>query len=212
MPAPLLHQPGDATRQALERQYGEVRDDIQSIRMRATGLVTGVGLVFATLALVTPVSTSFRTLAASHREIAIGLGIAVGLLLLALAYLAIGVLWMALRAQQVAFWGQSETHPEEAHSKDSFQIEYLLSLYVTHQDNIARLTNPVSYLRQAQGYFLVLLVVLVALVVVAVGVIATDIGASSQPGKTLRPLPSPTVNAFPARSPFTGPASPTRTP
>jgi len=203
-------------RQAMERQYDEVKEDIVSVRSRAGSLLTGVGLVFATLALVSPVSGAFRSLAEHQKVAATIFGVVLGVLLLALIYLSLGVLWLSLRAQQVGFWGQADMHPEEA---EKFELEYVISLFVTHQDNVARLANPVGYLRQAQGYFLVLLLVLMTLIVVAVSAIAFDITADStsisspsSPSQRVSSQPSPRVSKQPSPTISLAPTPPSHTP
>ena len=59
-------------------------------------------------------------------------------------YCAVGTTFLAIRAQQVDFWGQTEIHPNEMSSIKQYEIAYGWSLYVTWRENLDRLRVPVA--------------------------------------------------------------------
>jgi hypothetical protein len=150
------------------RQNDGFSRDLESIRTRATSLLAATGVITGVLTLLVPVAPLIRTSFAPSSVVAIGLLVLAAAAFVAMIYCALGTVVLAVRAQEVDFWGQSELKPSSPSSKEAYELLYGFSLYVTYTDNVSRLRNPAGYLRQAQAYFRVLVFALAGLVVASV--------------------------------------------
>ncbi len=187
----LLKVPADG-RQVLtrswERQYDEIREDTASVRARGVALLTATGVISGVLALLVPLATGLHSTLNLKSLPLVFLTLIAILAFVLILYCAVGTVVLAIRAQEVAFWGQSELHILDRNGKVRYEIEYAISLYVTYTDNVQRLRNPAGYLRQAQVYFRTLVQALAAFVAVALLLVA--LGATSQPTNASQ-VPSP---------------------
>ena len=107
--------------------------------MAATGVITG--LVTLSTPFVAPLQSRSW------------LGFAGLLLTLAVLYCAVAAAWLAVRAQQVTFWGQAVVDPGDFSSSEKYGLEYCWSLYVIFKENQKRISVPVAYLRDAETFF-----------------------------------------------------------
>jgi hypothetical protein len=145
---------------AFVRQYDEVKSDLNSTRGSAGGLLAATGVITGVVAL----TAGFTPLFQGRSWIAV-----VGLALSAVVvYCAVATTFLAIRAQQVDFWGQAELHPNELFDAITYEAEYVTALYVSWLDNVQRLRNPVGYLRDAQAFFRALVIALGSLVVLTI--------------------------------------------
>jgi hypothetical protein len=159
----------DARKAAIEglvRQYDEVNSDFSSIRSRAGGLLAATGVITGLVTLSTPFVAPLQSRS--------WLGFAGLLLTLAVLYCAVAAAWLAIRAQQVRFWGQAVVNPDDFTTSEKYGIEYCWSLYVMFKENQKRISVPVAYLRDAETFFRAVIVGLGLLVVLTlVGAIFT---------------------------------------
>ncbi len=146
---------------AMVHQYDEVKADLNSTRGSAGALLAATGVISGVVAL----TAGFTPLFQSRSWV-----VFVGLLLTAVVvYCAVATTFLAIRAQQVDFWGQAELDPSELKDAATYETEFATALYVTWRDNLQRLRNPVGYLRDAQVFFRALVVALGLLVLVTIG-------------------------------------------
>jgi hypothetical protein len=150
----------DARRAAVEglaRQYDEVSSDFASIRSRAGGLLAATGVITGLVTLSSPFVAPLQSRS--------WLGFVGLLLTIAVLYCAVAAAWLAIRAQQVTFWGQAIVDPDDFPSSEKYEIEYCWSLYVIFKENQRRISVPVAYLRDAETFFRAVIVGLGLLVV-----------------------------------------------
>ena len=150
------------------RQNEQLARDLESARSRGTSLLAATGVITGVLTLLVPIGALVHSTFRPSSRLATGLLILVGAAFVAMIYFALGSIVLAIRAQEVDFWGQSELLPGMGRSNLAYELEYAFSQYVTYTDNVGRLRNPVGYLRQAQVYFRLFVFALAGLVVASV--------------------------------------------
>lgn len=167
------------------RQNDELARDLESVRNRGSGLLAATGVITGVLTLLVPISALIHATLSPRSPLAVLLLVLAALAFVVLIYCALGTVVLAIRAQEVGFWGQAEMKPASKQTLKDIELEHAFSLYVTYTDNIERLRNPVGYLRQAQVYFRVLVFALAGLVVASV--LAGAVGAATVQDTTKTP-------------------------
>jgi len=211
-PAPLVDDAGkEAIRDALRSMHPETRQflistwirqneqlgrDLESVRTRGSALLAATGVITGVLTLLVPIGALIHSTFRPSSPVGLVLLGLAALAFVAMLYFALASVVLAIRSQEVDYWGQSELIPELRASFVSYELEYAFSQYVTYTDNVSRLRNPVGYLRQAQFYFRLLVFALAGLV--AASVLASVQGSlivasSSTPSST--GIPAPTAGA-----------------
>jgi hypothetical protein len=170
------------------RQNDELARDLESVRSRGAALLAATGVITGVLTLLVPITASIHASLEPNSLVATALVILAGIAFVVLIYCALGTVVLAIRSQEVDFWGQAEMKAQGNQQLSDIEQEYAFSLYVTYTDNIERLKNPVGYLRQAQVYFRLLVFALAGLVVASVLTGALGASTAAQPGSAVTSL------------------------
>jgi hypothetical protein len=184
------------------RQDANFFQDLESIRRRGSSLLAATGVITGVVTLLVPIAAFIHASISPTSFTARALLGLTALAFFVIIYCAAGTVILAIRSQQVDYWGQTELKPVADRSTVGYELLYASSLYITYTDNVSRLRSPAGYLRQAQSYFRVLVLALASLVVASV--LASAAGALTVPRGS---QPATTVSSSPA-----GPASHSRQP
>ena len=180
------------------RRYEQTEADRVSSAARATALLTLIGVVTAASTLIIS-ATSGAPLPFLVLVLAFGL-----LLLIAIT----AAVWLAIWVQQVGNWDSPRIEPEAASSARALRLSSALEHLAAAEQNLKRINNITGYLRDAQGWALVAISLLVILAPLAV---AASLSKPTQPLVTDRlgqesgsPRPDPNSTSVPLT-----PATPT---
>jgi hypothetical protein len=166
------------------RAYDEVEAARGSATTRASALLVLVGVLNGLGAFTA------TTLAGAHPILA-GAYIVVAV---ALGYFAVGTAFLAIRAQQVATWHKPHVPPHDIAGARHHRRLRAFEIYAASRLNRHGLSEVVGYLRDAQVYALITIVLLAILTVVAATTSATK---TSIPAVSATPAPSPGADATP---------------
>lgn len=177
------------------RRYEQSEADRVSSAARGNALLTLVGVIIAATTLI--VSSAAKALLFwQAATVVIGL-----LLLVAVAATVV----LAIRVQQVSNWDVPRVEPEGASSVRELRVTEAVEFMAAAEQNRKRISNVIGYLRDAQRWALVAIMLLVALAPTAV------IASFTKPPETSpspSPVASPAWTTVPSMSP-TGAPSPT---
>jgi len=183
----------DTLTEDASRAYDEVEAARGSASTRATALLVVVAVLNGLAALTaTTLEGAHPILALAYVAVAAALG-----------YFAVGTAFLAIRAQQVTTWHTPHVRPRDIGGARHYRKLRAFEIYTASRLNRHGLRDVIGYLRDAQVYALITIVLLATLTVVAATTSATKPAAPAVPGT---PAPSPVVQPTPIES---GKPSPT---
>jgi hypothetical protein len=177
------------------RRYEQSEADRVSSASRANALLTLIGVITAATTLIVS-STAGAWLPLQLAVLVTGF-----LLLVSVA----AAVWLAVRVQQVSNWDVPRVEPEAASSVRNQRLTHAVELMAAADQNRKRLNNVIGYLRDAQGWALIAIVLLVVLAPLAVGASFTKQPAAS-PATPVPTLPIPTPTSSPSGTPSAWPS------